>query len=625
VPLFKTSAGQDVGCVPVTPIAPGLAPAEVPGQQDEPVTPPAAAPDEGSGGLLVGPDLRRGQTPTLYENYGTAAFDLDSDYGLGDAGDKLKNFGASILWAGVVWVGDLSAKLLQWAFSIDVFEMAGNAVDQVVGALERTVYRPFLLSFLVLAGAYLLWQGVIRRRGTVVGETTAWIVAALVGAGLFLANPGAVTDGLNKATTGVARSILAGVSSVDPKVGPDDGVTSRGGFGGDPADTQLRVSADRFMRVFVYKPWLAMEFGDAEKGQQWGERLIQAKALSVSEAERARRDSSARREINESKKGEYEAIAKEIKDDPQAKEWFNGHRAGQRISLAGMSFVAVVVAGGILVVLALAVLFAQLAMLMLAMLAPIFLLAAIQPGPGRVLATRWLGLLLGAAFKRIAYAALFAVVLVVSGVLVDQGSQLGWGVAMILQVALSGALVVYRKPLLSVFEHIGNPAGWGIPGRTSVSSSGRGIVGGVLAGAALGRMVGHQSSTAPRTTDGYRNGDRAGGGVAAYRASGAASNGTAANGSATASAGGGASAGAALVGGAVVGLATKDVVDRHRSQVTRYLTDDLDDGPSAPEPNRRAQSLPVILERQRQRRWQEQRPESPEIPRREPRNHGDDR
>jgi hypothetical protein len=127
-----------------------------PGQGEQPVTPPAAAPDEGSGGLLRGPDLRRGQAPTLYENYGTAAYDLDSDYGLGDAGDKLKNFAASILWAGVVWVGDLSAKLLQWAFSIDVFEMAGDAVDQVVGALERTVYRPFLLSFLVLAGAYLL-------------------------------------------------------------------------------------------------------------------------------------------------------------------------------------------------------------------------------------------------------------------------------------------------------------------------------------------------------------------------------------------------------------------------------------------------------------------------------------
>ncbi|MGH9021811.1 MAG: type IV secretion system protein, partial [Acidimicrobiia bacterium] len=383
-------------------VPPELAPA---GRNDEqPNTPPAAAPDEGSGGLLRGPDLRGGQNPTLYENYGTAGYGLDSDYGVSDSGDGLKNFAASIPWSAVVWIADLSAKLLQWSFSINVFDLAGDSVNQVAGALEHTVYRPFLVAFLVLVGAHLVWQGVIRRRGSVVGETSVWVVAALVGGGLFLANPAAITNGLNRATSGVARTILTGVAVVDLKAGPDDGVTTRGSFGGDPADTQLRVSADRFMRIFVYKPWLAMEFGDAEKGERWGERLLKAKSLNLAEAERARDDPAYRKRINAEKKDAYREVADEIHQDPQAMEWFHGHRAGERVGLAAMSLVAVMVAGGILMILALAVLLAQLAMLMLAMLAPIFLLAGVQPGPGRVLATRWLGLLLGAAFKRVAYA-----------------------------------------------------------------------------------------------------------------------------------------------------------------------------------------------------------------------------
>jgi hypothetical protein len=93
----------------------------------------------------------------------------------------------------------------------------------------------------------------------------------------------------------VAWSILIGVAVVDPKGGPDDGVVTRGSFSGDLADSELWVLADRFMRIFVYKSWLAMEFGDAEKGEKWGERLLKAKSLSLAEAERSRDDFVYRR------------------------------------------------------------------------------------------------------------------------------------------------------------------------------------------------------------------------------------------------------------------------------------------------------------------------------------------
>jgi hypothetical protein len=94
------------------------------------------------------------------------------------------------------------------------------------------------------------------------------MLAALINGGLFLAHPATITNELNQATTKMARSILTKITMVDPKDGPDDKMVTRDSFSGDLADSELQISTDRFMRIFVYKPWLAMEFGDAEKNKK---------------------------------------------------------------------------------------------------------------------------------------------------------------------------------------------------------------------------------------------------------------------------------------------------------------------------------------------------------------------
>ena len=152
------------------------------------------------------------------------------------------------------------------------------------------------------------------------------------------------------------------------------------------------------------------------------------------------------------------------------------------------------VSGGLLAGLALATLFAQLALLLLAMLAPIFLLAAIHPGVGRVIATRWANLLVYTAFKRVAYSALLSVSLVVNGALIDQGSKLGWGVAMTLSVALSGALFFYRKPFLSIVERVGSAGAATAPALSaSQGTSGRiarrAATGAAIVGGATGAVA----------------------------------------------------------------------------------------------------------------------------------------
>lgn len=414
------------------------------------------APGTGVDNLIRGPELRKGNQPTFYERYGSGGFTLDSSLGFSDFLNKTLNAVAGTLWAVVVWVIASAIKLFQWAFSMDLSASFGDAVTSIVSALRDSLYAPFLWVAVILAGAWALWHGLFRRRGTMATEGLVWTVVALVAGTLFLTKPASVISTADFLSTGLGRGVLAAVSVADAKKGPADGVTTKATFSDDAADTQLRVSADRMWRTFVYTPWLVLEFGDVETGQRYGERLLQSKTWSPDESIEAYKagvagDPRAMQSLTDLKDQQYKQISAEIQATPQTGAWFRGEKAIERIGVATLALVAALLAGGLLLFLSGGVFVVQLAFLVLVVLAPIFLLLGIQPGAGRVLATRWVEVLTGLLLKRIAYAALLAVVLVVSGILLDATYPMGWAVAMVLQVLVIGAALFYRRPFAFIF------------------------------------------------------------------------------------------------------------------------------------------------------------------------------
>jgi|GEM_PF-6026541 len=471
------------GTITVTPTGPA---AEAPAPEPE-------APGEGTASLLRHPDLRSGQDPTLYEQYGTAGYGLDSDLGTFDIGDKVAHVATETLWAMTTWIADAAITIFQWSYSLDLFGMTSGAIDQVTAALSRVLYQPFVLPMVILAGLWLVWNALLKKRATTAAESSIWVVFALAAAVVFLAQPARIVGGLSGATTDLSRSILGGVATLDPKTGPADGVTVKASYGGDAADSELRAAADRMWRTYIYAPWTVLEFGTTEKAPRWGERLLAAKALTHDEAIQIKNGQKSAEQVSADKRAQYDAIRKEISQDPQAKAYFQGHRPGQRIAVAGLALAAVLLSGGLIAALALATLFAQLALVLLAMLGPVFLLAAIHPGVGRIIATRWANLLAYTAIKRVAYAVLLSVILVMNGALIDQGSKLGWAVAMTLSVALAGALLFYRKAFLSIIERVGTAGAGAAPGVTNSSDSGgrfgRRVAGAAAFGAGLGTTV----------------------------------------------------------------------------------------------------------------------------------------
>ena len=438
---------------PAAPPKPAVPNASAPGGL---MGPAPEAPGTGIDNLVRGPELQQGNDPTFYEKYGTAGFTLDSSLGFSDFLDKTLNAVAGALFATVAWIMSTAIKLFQWAFSMDLSNSFGDAVTAIVSALRESLYAPFLFAAVIVAGAWALWHGLARRRGTLATEGMAWTLAALVAGTLFLTKPASVIGAADVLSTGLGRGILAAVSVADAKKGPADGVTTTPTFGDDDADTQLRVSADRVWRTFVYTPWLVLQFGDVETGSRYGERLLGTRTFSAEETEAAYKagvsgDLGAMQALSGEKDRQYAQVSAEIMALPGSGAWFRGEKAVERIGVASLALVAALLAGGMLLLLSGGVFLVQLAFLILVVLAPIFLLLGIQPGAGRVLATRWVEVLVGLLVKRIAYAALLAVVLVVSGILLDATYPMGWVVAMVLQVLVMGAAMFYRRPFAFIF------------------------------------------------------------------------------------------------------------------------------------------------------------------------------
>jgi hypothetical protein len=260
-----------------------------------------------------------------------------------------------------------------------------------------------------------------------------------------------VVTGANQLSTGLVRSVLAGVSAVDPKTPPADGSGATATFHGHPADAQLRVAGDRFWRVFVYQPWLVLQFGEAEAGAAYGERLLAARTITAEEYEAVAGDPDALAELSERKRGDYLALQEEILADARLAPWFRGRRPVDRLGVATLALVGVLAGGVLLALVAAGVLLAQIAFLLLVLLGPVILLVGIHPGAGRTIALRWAELAVGLLLKRVALGALLAVILVINGLLLDATQALGWLVAMGLQALVIAAVVVYRKPFTRLF------------------------------------------------------------------------------------------------------------------------------------------------------------------------------
>jgi len=117
---------------------------------------------------------------------------------------------------------------------------------------------------------------------------------------------------------------------------------------------------------------------------------------------------------------------------------------------------AAIVAGLLVLVIAVMLMILKISFLLLLVAGPIFLGIGIHPGIGRVIAVRWFELLLSTLLKQAALIGVLALLLWSYGLIMAE--SLPWGLQILLISLVTLAAFIYRKPFQHLFAAVGYSA-----------------------------------------------------------------------------------------------------------------------------------------------------------------------
>jgi hypothetical protein len=89
----------------------------------------------------------------------------------------------------VVSIGTITARALQWAFSVDLVGGATSSLPGPIGKLANVFCDPLLSTVVLLGGLWLVWHGLLQRRATTASGGLTWMVVAIQVAAWLLAAP----------------------------------------------------------------------------------------------------------------------------------------------------------------------------------------------------------------------------------------------------------------------------------------------------------------------------------------------------------------------------------------------------------------------------------------------------
>ncbi|MEU6427460.1 type IV secretion system protein [Microbispora sp. NPDC046973] len=450
--VFPTGTASAVGPCD---LSPNLAPEIVGGGVDGLVQPPAT--DEAPAGSQNTPQAPK-DPATNYERYGMAGqFWHTYDLGCSDVTAVLGNAWANTVFSWAKAVDRLTISTYQAAATEGPLQPIKDVADEIVTNLANAMYWPYLRPIVILGAIWLAWYGLIRKRATTTTEGVIWMVLAVTVAIWFFSRPGDFTS-LGKTVTDktgeIVNSAFSGLpgaggasclSMKETAPGEVPSAPTAGGYGhqGTPGVAQ---NADALWSVLVCKPWLMGEFGTADPNsglvKGLGAKLLNLQAIDAAEqaADQTPASDSHQQRFEEE-------VAKPMQSTPayflfQGKDWTS------RLGIAIGAFIAAMVAGLLIFLVAVSLLVLKVGFLLLLMLGPIFLLIGVHPGSGRIIAMRWVEMLVGTLLRQAVLALVLGVL--VYGYALIISTSLPWGMQILFMALLTIAVFFYRRP----FQHL---------------------------------------------------------------------------------------------------------------------------------------------------------------------------
>ncbi|MCO1575583.1 hypothetical protein M8C13_07400 [Crossiella sp. SN42] len=220
-------------------------------------------------GIIVGPDLRAGGPPTLFEAYGPLDYKLlikpDDDasgwFNLGKLAHNIVGWlNNLLLWISLgLLYGALA--LLQWMLALTIYQDNAGQIDLAVRVIADHVFWP-LIGVTVGIGAlisYAKWRGDGRE---FVGDI-AWVLsAAVLGAG-FAAGPSTLVGLVDQARQMMANGIIDGTTGYLKISGNPVGFADPD-LSGNTAQAGSRKLTNGLWSTFGGTPWCLAMFSDVE-------------------------------------------------------------------------------------------------------------------------------------------------------------------------------------------------------------------------------------------------------------------------------------------------------------------------------------------------------------------------
>jgi len=445
------------------------------GALDNICQPSVPAPEPATGGIdaLITPPAGTVRTPaTLYDSYGVAgqswaAYDLQCS----DMTSLIGNNVAGVVFDAAKALDRVTITVYQSAAGEGILSWLSGAVDKLITSLGNAVYFPYLAPVVILGAIWLAWQGLIRKRATRTIEGTVWMVIACAAAIWLIGRPAdftgvgkTVSDGITQ-TLNLAFAKLPAPrqASCVPLQKGDPQTPAGANFAYTSGNGVVDANANELWTVLVCKPWLDGEFGTttytAKGGQptvvnSYGRQLLWAQAIAANE-----KPTSA---MITAKQDAFAGIASSIKqNDPGVYPLFQGKQWTTRLEIAFAALFAALIAGVLVLLIAITLILLKLGFLLLLVAGPFFLIVGTHPGFGRVIALRWVEMLIGVLLKQAAIALVLSVLLYAYSLIMGASDAvLPWALKILMISLVTVAVFIYRKP----FGHLFSAVGYGVIG-----------------------------------------------------------------------------------------------------------------------------------------------------------------
>ena len=411
---------------------------------------------------------------TLYDNYGVAG-QFWAAHGLqcSDMTSLIGNNVAGMVFDAAKSIDRVTITVYQSAAGNNILTWLQDAVDRLISALGNAIYFPYLAPVVILGAIWLAWQGLIRKRATRTIEGTLWMVVACVAAIALIGRPAAFTGvgtTVSNGVTGVLNTAFSKLpvpaSSNCLPVQNGDPQSVAGNFAFSSGNALIDENANELWSVLVCKPWLYGELGSTAYatdagGQQtvvnkYGRQLLWSQAIAANET-----PSTA---LVQAKQATYSGIASSMQQqDPAVYPLFQGNQWTTRLEIAFAAMFAALVAGLLILLIALTLIVLKLGFLLLLVAGPFFLIVGTHPGFGRVIAIRWFEMLVGVLMKSAAVAIVLSVLLYCYSLIMGTADAvLPWALKILMIALVTVAVFIYRKP----FSHLFSAVGYGTLGST---------------------------------------------------------------------------------------------------------------------------------------------------------------